>query len=149
MQFLVFHLGDDRYGLSTRRVIRVLPLMELKHIPQAPSHVAGLMNMRGETIPVIDLCMLATGKACTRHFDTRIVLADYDARRRIGIIVERVAGIEYHDEAAFAGSGVAHHDAPYLGKVTADDGTVLQLVEIDHLLTDEVRAILYPDAAKP
>ena len=59
MQFLLFSLGNDRYGLDTRRVVRVLPQLELKEIPQAPGWVAGLMNYRGQPVPVIDLAMLA------------------------------------------------------------------------------------------
>ena len=151
MQFLVFHLGDDRYGLHTRTVVRVLPLMELKHIPQAPQYVAGLMNLHGEPVPVIDLCMLACGTACTRQYDTRIVLVDYRAgsgrQRKLGLAVERVTGIERHEAAEFSESGILNADAPYLGQVGAAGRALLQLVNVDYLLTDQVRSLLFPDPA--
>lgn len=146
MQFLVFHLGKDRYGLSTRHLTRVLPLMELKHIPGAPSYVAGLMNFHGDPIPVIDVCALAGGTPCLQNFDTRILLVDYcadDVWHMLGLVVEHVTGVKDIDPAIFFDPGVSAADMPFLGKVASDDGSLLQLVNIEHLLTDEARAILF------
>lgn len=146
MQFLVFHLGKDRYGLSTRHVTRVLPLMELKQIPGAADYVAGLMNFHGDPIPVIDICALTGGTPCTPHFDTRILLVDYCADEvwhMLGLIVERVAGVKNIDPEIFFESGVHISDAPFLGKVASDDGEILQLINVEHLLTADARAILF------
>jgi chemotaxis-related protein WspB len=146
MQFLVFHLGKDRYGLSTQHLVRVLPLMELKQMPGTPGYVAGLMNFHGDAVPVIDVCTLACATPCTQHFDSRILLVDYhvgDARHMLGLIVERVAGIKDIDPATFSDAGVSVVNAPFLGKVVSDDGSILQLVNIEHLLTPEARAILF------
>ena len=152
MQFLVFHLGKDRYGFNTEHVSRVLPLMELKQLPQAPVYVAGLMNLHGTPVPVIDLCALALGSPCTAHFDTRILLVDYlvdeGTWRMLGLIVERVTGVEHIDPEAFSESGLSTESSPYLGKlfgkVAARDKTLIQLVDAGQLLTEEAKAILFP-----
>lgn len=148
MQFLVFHLGKDRYGLNTEHVIRILPFMELKQMPKTPDYVAGLMNYHGDPIPVIDLCALTFGTPCNAHFDTRILLVDYCADDQVwhllGLIAERVTGIENLDASAFFEPGVSTVDAPFLGKVTASDGAILQLINIEQLLTEDVRRILFP-----
>lgn len=147
MQFLVFHLGKDRYGLSTRHLMRVLPFMELKQLPKAPDYVAGLMNFHGDPVPVIDLCSLALGEPCTPHFDTRILLVDYcmdDVRHMLGLVVEGVAGVKYVDPDEFLEPCISTEHAPFLGKVTAVNGPILQLINIEHLLSEDVRAILFP-----
>jgi chemotaxis-related protein WspB len=146
MQFLVFHIGKDRYGLSTRHLTRVLPLMELKQIPGTPGFVTGLMNFHGKPVPVIDVCAVACGTPCTLHFDTRILLVDYCADavwHMLGLVVERVAGMKDIDPSSFFESGVSAMNAPFLGKVTSDDGSILQLINVEHLLSPEVRAILF------
>lgn len=152
MQFLIFHLGQDRYGLHTRDLVRVLPLMDLKQLPQAPACVAGLMNYHGTPVPVIDLGMLACGVRCRNQFDTRILLTDYGARggsrHLLGLVVERVSHMEKKDPGLFAAPGIAHAAAPYLGKVLATDGALLQLVELEQVLTPEVRALLFPPGAQ-
>lgn len=151
MHFLVFHLGKDRYGLATGRIERVLPLLECKEIPGAPPYVAGLANYHGKAVPVLDLAMLACGMAAPERLDTRIVLVRYAAGTTgtgeadlLGLIAERVTGIERIDESAFCEPGIATDaDAPYLGKVATASG-MLQLVEVEHLLPDTVRALLFP-----
>lgn len=150
MQFLIFHLDKDRYGLSTKRLIRVLPLLELKAMPGTPDYVAGLMNYQGEAVPVIDLCRLAYGSSCKPYFDTRILLVEHADKngqcRMLGIVAERVAGISSIDENGFSRPGVAQNEAPYLGSVTTENNGILQLVDIDHLLPESVQAILFPAA---
>ena len=151
MQFLVFHLGKDRYGLHTRNLIRVLPLMALKHLPGAPAFVAGLMNFHGDPVPVVDVCALASGTPCVPHFDTRILLVDYcadEAGHMLGLVVERVAGVKHIDADAFFEPGVSNPNAPFLGEVAAEDRSIIQLVNLAHLLTPDARAILFPRPAQ-
>lgn len=152
MKVLVFSIGSDRYGLRLRAIARVLPVVELKQVPLAPAFVAGLMDLHGEPVPVIDLSRLAGVIPEQVWFDSRIILVDYPAgdgaTRPLGLLAEHVIGIETLDDAAFADSGV--DAAPFLGQVAGGEAGMLQLVELDQLLTPEVRALLFqPAGAAP
>ncbi|QGZ41881.1 chemotaxis-related protein WspB [Pseudoduganella flava] len=145
MRLLVFHIGADRYGLPLAVIRRVLPLMALKAIPGAPDAVAGLMNLHGTGIPVIDVARLGGGAPAARHVDTRIVLADYTAPdgtlHPLGLMVERVQGVQHVDDAVLAPAGVLA--APFLDRVAGDAQGIVQLVEPDRMLPDALRAILF------
>ena len=145
MKLLIFHIGADRYGLRLRDVARVLPLLELKHLPLAPDPVAGLMDFHGQSVPVIDLCLASGLPSGPDHFDTRIVVVDYlapeGARHLLGLRAERVLGVQEVAEAQLADSGV--RAAPFLGQVASDAGGMLQLVELEQLLPASLRAILF------
>jgi chemotaxis-related protein WspB len=149
MKVLVFTIGPDRYGLRLGAIVRVLPVVALKHIPLAPSFVAGLMDLHGEPVPVVDLSRLAGVEPEQIRFDTRIVLVDYEAgdgpARPLGLLAEHVIGIETLDDAALADSGI--DGAPFLGQVAGAANGLLQLVETGELLPPDVRALLYPVAA--
>lgn len=152
MKVLVFSIGPDRYGLRLRAIRRVLPVVELKHIPLAPEFVAGLLDLHGEPVPVIDLSRLAGVIPEQVWFDTRIILVDYPAgdgaMRPLGLLAEHVIGIQTLDDAALADSGV--DAAPFLGQVAGSPAGMLQLVEVDQLLTPDVRALLFqPTGASP
>lgn len=144
MKVLVFHIGLERYGLRLGAINRVLPAAGLKRLPLAPPFVAGLLDLHGAPVPVIDLSRLAGAPARQPWFDTRIILLDYavgGAIRALGLLAERVSGIETIDAALTADSGVA--GAPFLGRVAGGEAGMLQLVEPDGLLTAEVRALLF------
>ena len=148
MKVLVFHIGADRYGLPLAEVARVLPAASLKAVPLAPAFVAGLLDLHGRPVPVLDLAVLAGAVREAIRFDTRIVLVDYRAdglTRPLGLLADQVSGIAALDEAALADAGVA--GAPFLGRLAALADGLLQLVAVEHLLTREVRALLYPAAS--
>lgn len=145
MKVLVFHIGADRYGLALAGIARVLPVVALKHLPLTPDYVAGLMDLHGEPVPVIDLSRLAGVTSEQIWFDTRIILVDYPlpggASASLGLLAEHVTGIEALDPAALRESGV--DSAPFLGQVAGSADGMLQLVRLDQLLTPEVRALLF------
>ena len=145
MKVLVFHIGDDRYGLRLAAIVRVLPLLELKQLPLTPDYVAGLMDLHGEPVPVIDLSRLAGFAPAALQFDTRIVVVDYRAphggKHALGLMASRVRGIADVNQDQLGDSGVA--SAPFLGQVASDADGMLQLIELDHLLPAEVRALLF------
>jgi chemotaxis-related protein WspB len=152
MKALVFHIGHDRYGLPLRLVRRVLPLLELKSLPLAPDAVAGLMNLHGDTVPVIDLARISGGAPARQHFDTRVVLVDYTApdgvTHALALLAERVQGVQEVSEQALQPSGV--QAAPFLGAVAGDAAGVVQLVEVEHLLPADLRALLFqPEDSTP
>jgi chemotaxis-related protein WspB len=146
MKVLVFHIGADRYGLPLAGVKRVLPVVALKHIPLAPPFVAGLMDLHGEPVPVLDLSRLAGLAPKQLWFDTRISLVDYPlpggASASRGLLAEHVSGIEPVDPGALREPGVG--GAAFLGQVAGAAAGMLQIVELDHLLSAEVRALLFP-----
>lgn len=149
MKVLVFHIGADRYGLPLRQVRRVLPLLELKRIPLAPDSVAGLMNLHGDPVPVIDLSRISGGTPSRQHFDTRIVVVDYtdlDGRlHALGLMAERVQGVQDVAQQDLAPSGV--QAAEFLGPVAGDAQGMVQLVKVEALLPADLRARLFPAEA--
>ena len=146
MKVLVFYIGPDRYALRLAAIARVLPVVALKAIALAPPSVAGLLDLHGEPVPVIDLSRLAGVEPEQVWFDTRIVLADYllpgGAVAGIGLLAEHVIGVEDIDPGALREPGIS--GAPFMGRVASGANGMLQLVEIEHLLSDELRALLFP-----
>lgn len=150
MKALVFHIGVDRYALPLTVVARVLPAAALKSVPLAPHWVAGLLDLHGTPLPVIDVSRLAGLTPAQVWVDTRIVLVDYrlpdGGSRALGLLAERVTGIDTVDVAALTAPGVA--GAPFLGRVATSSTGMLQLIELEQLLSDEVRALLFPAAER-
>ena len=148
MKVLAFHIGAERYGLRLAQVGQVLPAAALRALPLTPAYVAGLLDLHGTPVPVIDLAQLAGLGPSALRYDTRIVVADYAADdgslRPLGLLAERVQGVQQVEPGRLSDSGV--RGAPFLGQVATGDGAMLQLVDIEHLLAPDVRALLFPVA---
>jgi chemotaxis-related protein WspB len=149
MLLLSFHIGKEPYALPVRQIREILPLTRINPLPHAPTFVAGLLNFRGDTVPVIDLCQLLEQRSYARVLSTRIILVDYtDAggqTRPLGLIAEQVTNtFEIRDDDISA-NGVSLKDAPYLGEIINDDGVITHIVGINQLLTEQAQSILYAD----
>jgi chemotaxis-related protein WspB len=147
MLFLVFQLGKDCYALDTAQVVEVLPMLTCKEIPQAPAGVAGIFNYHGEPLPLIDLAALSLGKSSRPRMSTRIILVNYaeasGETHLLGLLAEQTTATIRREETDFMDAGVAANGAPYLGPVTNDTRGIVQRIEINQLLNDDVRDLLF------
>ncbi|ADK80659.1 chemotaxis protein CheW [Sediminispirochaeta smaragdinae] len=55
MQLVTFQLGEEHYGINIMSVDGIVRVEETRPIPNAPSYVEGIFNLRGEIIPIINL----------------------------------------------------------------------------------------------
>lgn len=56
-KYVIFKLGNERYGLPIASVERILPVQEVTRIPKTPKMLIGVFELRGSTIPTIDARM--------------------------------------------------------------------------------------------
>jgi purine-binding chemotaxis protein CheW len=95
-QFLVFQLGDDEFGLPIAAVDEVTRVPgQITRIPRAPKFLEGVINLRGEVLPVVDQ---------RRRFDMpplevtegrRMIVVRTD-RYRAGLVVDSVSEVRRH-----------------------------------------------------
>jgi chemotaxis-related protein WspB len=150
MLFVLFQLGGDWYALPARDVQEVLPLVEVKRIPQAPPGVVGIFDFRGSPVPLVDMNQIALGRPAARRASTRILLVRHpDAQGEehlLGLIAERVTETLRREPVDFVPSGVKSQDAAYLGPVTNDERGMVQWVFVNELLPHALRAALFREA---
>jgi chemotaxis-related protein WspB len=151
MLFLLFQLGKERYALEANRVVEVVPLLELKPLPQAPKGVAGIFNFRGRPVPAIDVCALTLGQPAIERFSTRIIIVNYPDGRGtnhlLGLIAEHATEMLRKDVNDFLDSGVKLSEAPYLGPILMDEKSPVQWIYEQRLLPEPVRNMLFPEPA--
>lgn len=144
---LLFNVGSDNYGINVKNIIEVLPSVTLKHFPQGPEYVAGLLNYRGLAVPVIDLTLLMSERASRDRISSRIILVDYFSgsgdSHALGLRVEKVTETVKIPDAMFTRSGVETGNAPFLGDVAIHAGNMVQVIEIKKVLPDSIKAMLF------
>lgn len=96
IQYLTFYLGKEIYGIAVEKVKEVIEYHQVYKIPLVPSYISGVINLRGEILPVIDLCYLFYGKECEITKSTGIIFIECDFHNEIivlGIIIDAVDSV--------------------------------------------------------
>jgi purine-binding chemotaxis protein CheW len=91
-QLVVFRLESENYGIDIFRVHEIIRLREITPIPQTEPHIRGLVNLRGKTIPVVDLrtrFMMSPGEDGDA---TRIIVVESEGGN-VGMVVDEVCEV--------------------------------------------------------
>lgn len=146
MLFITFQVAGNRYALEARRIIEIVPRAALRPVAGAPGAIAGLLNYRGQCVPVVDLCRLLGGEACNRLLSSRLILTACRPRsgceRIVALLAERVTETIARDEAHFAQAGLLAGTAQRHGLLAAEGTGFIQRVQPETLLAGELESLL-------
>ena len=92
VQMISFAVGAEEYGIDIQTVKEVIKIQEITQLPKAPSFVKGVINLRGDVIPIIDL-REKFGLEQKEHTDlTRVIVVDVGTKS-IGMVVDSVSHV--------------------------------------------------------
>lgn len=95
-QLVTFQLGEELYGVNIMDVKEIVKIQAVRVIPNAPYYVEGIINLRGEIIPIIALHKRFNIKAMPKTEDSDIesgfIILNID-NSKIGIIIDKVARV--------------------------------------------------------
>lgn len=91
--FLVFRLGDDEFGLPIDSVVEVAQVpAQITRVPRTPKFLEGVVNIRGEVLPVVDQRRRFDMPALKNVEGRRLVVIN-TSRHRAGVIVDSVSDV--------------------------------------------------------
>ena len=75
-KYLTFVLGDEEYGLEILKVREIIGYMDITAVPQTPNYVRGVINLRGQIVPVVDLRAKFGMEAADTTRETAIIVVE-------------------------------------------------------------------------
>ncbi|MDF2986657.1 MAG: chemotaxis signal transduction protein [Eubacterium sp.] len=88
-QFIVFSLGDERFGIDSLKITTIDRMKTITRVPKTPDYIKGVINLRGDIIPVMDLRAKFNLPAVEETEETRIIILKLE-EISIGVIVDQV-----------------------------------------------------------
>lgn len=121
VQVVSFHLGSEEYGVDIAQVQEIIRMVEITHVPRAPHFMEGVINLRGQLIPIIDLRTRFSMQRSEHTKSTRIVVTEIGSKR-VGIVVDSVSEViniplEHVENAPDMIAGVGTEYIQGVGKV--------------------------------
>src|ERR1700675_1179006 len=93
MQFVTLGIDREVFAVPVEAVLEILDMRELFRMPDAPAHLAGLIDVRGRSVPVIDLRVKLGLAAAAITEGTRIMVLEIPVAGRqlvLGLVADRV-----------------------------------------------------------
>lgn len=140
-EFMTFELGRMKYAIELPKIKEILTYPEnITTLPNTSSWVKGLINSRGEVVPILDIRIKFNTGAAVYDENTSIITVITEDKRMIGIVVDLVDDVQKIDTSMLApvaemGSGIP---AKYLkGYVRLNDNKMLVLMDIEKVVCKE------------
>lgn len=142
-RYLTFELEKEKYGVEILSVKEIIGLQKTIHVPQTPYYVKGIMNLRGQIIPVINLRLKLGMEEIEPEMDTAVIIVMI-GKLHVGFIVDRVievAGIKEENLSAAPQFG-ATVDTRFLRHMAQHGKDVIMILALDAIFaSDELHGI--------
>jgi len=141
-KYLTFKLASEEYGLEILKVQEIIGLMAITTIPRTPEFVRGVINLRGNVIPVIDLRLKFGMESKDDAVETCIILVQIEKNGHhitMGIIVDYVSEViaissDKIEPPPDFGTNI---DTDFIMGMGEIDKKVVILLEVDKVLSDK------------
>jgi purine-binding chemotaxis protein CheW len=92
MQIVVFSLGQAKYGGDITRIQEIIKLPEVTSLPGTADYILGIINLRGNIVPIIELNKKLGFSTSERTDETRVIVVELSGKR-FGLIVDEVSEV--------------------------------------------------------
>lgn len=143
-QFVVFKLGNEKYCIDILNVAGITECERITKVPDAPSYVLGVMSLRGDIIPIVDLKKKFKLKHVSDTEADRIILINLNDKT-LGFLVDeanQVVKIQSEDIDPTPDI-LKGKDKDYISGIGKIDGEMYIILELEKVLAeDEAQEIL-------
>jgi purine-binding chemotaxis protein CheW len=141
LELLIFETGGIRCALPLSNVIKVESAAAVSPLPNVPDVVAGILNVHGRMLPVMDVRKRFGLPSREMALDDHLILAR-SARRELVLWVEQVFGVELCSRAPQADALTVLEKLPYLDGVTALEGNLILICDLEKFLSASEEQLL-------
>jgi len=140
-KFIVFGLGEEEFGVDIKSVVEILKSRKASALPKLPDFVSGVITLRGEVIPLVD--MRRRFGIGARPGKERIIIVR-TTEEKIGMVVDEVKEIADFEAGEIAPSPSLFKGlkTEYLLGLGRKKDRVVILLDLENILTAEERIIL-------
>ncbi|WP_430886010.1 chemotaxis protein CheW [Fusibacter sp. JL216-2] len=142
-QYVIFKLGDEKYGVEISNVGGITEFSSITKVPDAPAYIEGIINLRGDIIPIINLKTRFNIASTAENADPRIIVYNTN-ERDIGFVVDdasqviRLEGKDIDPAPAI----IAGKDRQFIAGVGKNDGEIIVLLDFEKILSEEETEML-------
>ncbi|MBH2032747.1 MAG: chemotaxis protein CheV [Pseudomonadales bacterium] len=136
LEILMFRLaGRQLFAINVFKVQEVLQLPKLTLIPQRHPYVCGVVNLRGQTLPVIDLSQAIGMRPIVPGENSTIIVTEYNRSVQAFLVggVDRILNLNWESILPPPGGAGRQH---YLTAITKVDDQIVEVIDVEKVLAE-------------
>lgn len=137
-QFIVIKIGDEQYGININNIDNILRMQHITRVPKVANYIKGVINLRGEVIPVISLRTRMELEDGVETKDTRIIILKVEQQEVMGVIVDEVKEVVTLSEEQM--ERVSHEDQNdkknYIYAIGKHDAGLISLLDLNTIVLE-------------
>ena len=137
-QYIVVRLGEEQYGVDIRYIDNIVRMQKITRVPKVASYLKGVINLRGEVIPIMSLRlkMFLPEDEITKA--TRIIILKLAQYGSIGVIVDEVKEVVTLDEEHIEKVSYDSKEERlnFLGGIGKYDGGLISLLDFNLVMQE-------------
>lgn len=90
IQYIVIRLGQEQYGIDIKYIDNIVRMQHMTRVPKMPAYLKGVINLRGEVIPIMSIKLKMGLAEDEESKATRIIIVKLEQAGTIGMIVDEV-----------------------------------------------------------
>lgn len=153
-QFLTFRIGDEQFGMELSQTREILEYNGVTEVPLMPRFLRGVINLRGEVVPVIDLAVRLGRQPVKVQRRTCIIVVELNTESQdyvLGLLADAVSEVveiadsEIDDAPAFGSNiraefikGIAKRDGQFV--VLLDANNALSMRDLAQLVENQLQS---------
>ena len=140
IQFIVIRLGDEQYGIDIRNIDNIVRMQHITRVPNVQEYLKGVINLRGEVIPVMSARLKMGLPADEYTKSTRIIILRLEQHGTIGIVVDEVKEVVTLDNRQIekvSYDSKEEKDYFLFGIGKYEDGGLISLLDLNAVVLDK------------
>lgn len=137
-QYIVIRLGEEQYGIDIRNIDNIVRMQHITRVPKLAPYLKGVINLRGEVIPIMSIRLKMGLPADEETKTTRIIIVKLEQYGTIGVIVDEVKEVVTLDMATQV-EKIAYDkdDVNFLQGVGKYDGGLISLLDLNAVVQEK------------
>ncbi len=138
-QYIVIKLGEEQYGIDIRYVDNIVRMQTITRVPKVPAYLKGVINLRGEVIPVISIRLKMGLPADELGRATRIIILKTETEGNLGIIVDEVREVVTltNNDIEKVVRNAQNDGHSYINGIGKSNGELISLLDLNSITLEE------------
>jgi len=139
VQYIVIGIGEERYGIDISYIDNIVRMQSITRVPHVQPYFAGVINLRGEVVPVMSL-RLKMGLAPDEYTNkSRIIIVKLENNAPIGLIVDEVNEVVTLDERNIdtVNKDIKSAEETFINGIGKNGGNLISLLDLTEVIGEK------------